>query len=715
MPTLLTVLALFLVFGEIEAKEEIVRAFPPRIECVPPDASSIYGWLTVDAQPEDFRLERNYQPLETDGEPTIDHQTGKFVITLKKPVRAGNGIRLIVGTLVAISEVGGCDGRSMAAKAARVVAPATETGSAPPPPVPAKPAVADTEIDGTVYNPAARMARLATNRADVEVPIAKVGPEREGEIKAPKDTQAKANQRVPVKADTGPASDGVEVLAPAKVAGPAVPPPVLAGKPVAGDTKIRGTVYDPAAKVVRLAINGVDREKPTAEVDAKREFELELKDQPLKANQRVVAKPDAGPASEGVDVAAEQARPKVAEPKEGDRMVTGSAAGFDQVMVTVLDDREGFVEQKQGVVEQAASTFTVGLSRALSESERVDVLGLKGTGDAKTKSDLPTRVIVQPSTYNWGRNRMYFSLGALTSNQDDDFKKFRPYLSLNFDTNWIHHVYCYQFELEMLSFNESDREILGKNEEAIASFKDGKMPQNINDIQDTLSPEGKNILQAERDEWSVYRNRGDLRGRCDHGPFREGKGHIRLNTYAEFRLMNSQSLALNELKAENIKSGKRAASFEFGTYLPINFARTSWSYNGQKQALFLAPIAKGGIESIPKPDSATSDAGYGIFKYMASGIRLGHYVVLPNSQSVAPELVSWVDLTIGKWDRFHNDSIPNRSLMRFEATGRVKVPYTPATLGFSSNTGSGPDEFTFFAGTRFDVGKILSRIAPNLK
>jgi hypothetical protein len=394
--------------------------------------------------------------------------------------------------------------------------------------------------------------------------------------------------------------------------------------------------------------------------------------------------------------------------------VTGSAAGFDQVMVTVLDDRGGFVEQKKGVVEPEASTFTVGVSRALSEGERVEVLGLKANGGSKARSDLPTPAIVQPSTYNWGRNRMYFSLGALSSNQDADFQKVRPYVSLNFDTNWMHIVTCYAFKRELLPFNESDRAILDYTG-ATASFKDGKMPPRIKDIRDLLSPEGRELLQAELDESSVYRNREDLRWRCDHGPFVEGKAHILLNTYAEFRLMNSHSLALNELKAQNIKSDKRASSFEFGTYLPINFARTSWWYGGQKQALFLAPIVKGGIESIPRPDGTPSDSGYGIFKYIASGIRLGHYRVLPNSQSVAPELISWVDLTTGKWDRFRNDSIPNRSLMRFEVTGRVKVPYTPVTLGFSSNTGSGPDEFTFFAGTRFDVGKILSRIAPNLK
>ncbi|MBM3725818.1 MAG: hypothetical protein FJW40_10395 [Acidobacteria bacterium] len=52
---------------------------------------------------------------------------------------------------------------------------------------------------------------------------------------------------------------------------------------------------------------------------------------------------------------------------------------------------------------------------------------------------------------------------------------------------------------------------------------------------------------------------------------------------------------------------------------------------------------------------------------------------------------------------------------RFEVTGRLKIPYSPFQVGFSTNSGPGRDEFQLFAGTRIDLTRVLSKIAPNLR
>ena len=105
--------------------------------------------------------------------------------------------------------------------------------------------------------------------------------------------------------------------------------------------------------------------------------------------------------------------------------------------------------------------------------------------------------------------------------------------------------------------------------------------------------------------------------------------------------------------------------------------RTSWKFDGQRQALFIAPIFKGGIETIPlstSPGRITADGkvvldSHDAFKFLAGGVRLGHYRAFPNSHSVAPVLISWIDFTWGRWDRMLRGDYPPYSVpMRFEST-----------------------------------------------
>ncbi len=84
-------------------------------------------------------------------------------------------------------------------------------------------------------------------------------------------------------------------------------------------------------------------------------------------------------------------------------------------------------------------------------------------------------------------------------------------------------------------------------------------------------------------------------------------------------------------------------------------------------------------------------------------------------------------MTWGRWDR-----LPASDLLykdgkvnvkdgkvhygtRLEVTGHLKIPYSPFTIGVRTNTGAGRDEYSVFAGTRIDLTKILSKIAPAIK
>lgn len=86
----------------------------------------------------------------------------------------------------------------------------------------------------------------------------------------------------------------------------------------------------------------------------------------------------------------------------------------------------------------------------------------------------------------------------------------------------------------------------------------------------------------------------------------------------------------------------------------------------------------------------------------------------------APELISWLDITTGRWENFqvmtnvmdapgHIVTVTRRP-WRYQAEGRLQVPGTPFLVGFDGNFGEGKDDVRFGFGMRFDVGKLLQKL-----
>ena len=150
-------------------------------------------------------------------------------------------------------------------------------------------------------------------------------------------------------------------------------------------------------------------------------------------------------------------------------------------------------------------------------------------------------------------------------------------------------------------------------------------------------------------------------------------------------------------------------------------------FKNEDNALFVAPILKAGlIASTGKHRGITMDARNNNYGYWNSGIRFGHIRLDAKPKQVAPELLSFLDLTVGKFDNFRTprrrpatgetlvgDQF-NRDL-RFEAHGRFKIPQTPMYLGFTGDLGPGPDDLRIFFGTRFDIGQLIGKALPNVQ
>ena len=141
----------------------------------------------------------------------------------------------------------------------------------------------------------------------------------------------------------------------------------------------------------------------------------------------------------------------------------------------------------------------------------------------------------------------------------------------------------------------------------------------------------------------------------------------------------------------------------------------------EKNALFIAPLAKGGIMTITDDEETAEGQQFGgddIFNFYSFGVMLGHFRLHEN-RNIAPELISWLTLSAGRWENFEHriptgekdplgeDIFVRRRPWRIEALGRLKIPETPFIIGFDGNFGKGPDDLRFLFGTRFDIGKIM--------
>lgn len=187
-------------------------------------------------------------------------------------------------------------------------------------------------------------------------------------------------------------------------------------------------------------------------------------------------------------------------------------------------------------------------------------------------------------------------------------------------------------------------------------------------------------------------------------------------------------------------SSQKAAVIQGGLYFPVSFSSWKWWYGGHANSLFFAPVVKGGFQTVttnsqsvttPSPGNSTTTSTLNpsaFYRDLSGGLRLGHFQEW-NSWNVAPELLSYIDFTFGKWGSFAQcpptgcitDSTGtvtnlNRPYL-FGVEGRLKVPSTPLILGFNTITpitGTGKSDFRFTIGIKLDLGCVYSALTTGL-
>ena len=190
--------------------------------------------------------------------------------------------------------------------------------------------------------------------------------------------------------------------------------------------------------------------------------------------------------------------------------------------------------------------------------------------------------------------------------------------------------------------------------------------------------------------------------------------------------------------ASTFIASQKAAVISGDLYFPWYPEHFRWWYHGG-HALFLAPLFKGGLQTITSGSlSVTSSApgtaittqtldNQGLYYFWGAGLRLGD-LRLFNSWNIAPELLSHLDVTAGQWQNFRQctsitssscSPSPGQSLSDlhqpwlFSLDGRLNIPHTPVQIGFSSITPftrNGQGDLRFFFGLRLNAGCLFKTL-----
>jgi hypothetical protein len=373
----------------------------------------------------------------------------------------------------------------------------------------------------------------------------------------------------------------------------------------------------------------------------------------------------------------------VLQATEGSTTVTGfynNPSAATRVRVVVMQGGD-VVEQEDAPVDSTSGKFTVNLNQPLGSEQKLQIFGLRDGG-----MSLALVLPVTPSVFDWGRVRAYFTLGIVVASNE---------ISTNASGTTAGNAFNTNSASPFISF-DLDKNWLMTPHFRVHSYFDARLTQ-IGTAAASLPSGSVTPLSAAASPASLLAN-------------------------------------------------KQAGSLQGGAYFP--FVLTTWRYRRRLNSLYVAPLVKAGFYTTS--DTPTVSNGISttsivsptnFYKFYGFGVRVGHYQEYGHSKGRAPEQLSYLDFTVGRWGNFeylnpltlNKDtgicSIPTTSqadalcydrerLWRYAFEGILKVPYTPFILGLSANVAAQhphqanfiapPDDLRFLFGVRFDSKTLLA-------
>ncbi|MFT4113660.1 hypothetical protein [Silvibacterium sp.] len=366
---------------------------------------------------------------------------------------------------------------------------------------------------------------------------------------------------------------------------------------------------------------------------------------------------------------------------------------------------------------------------------------------------------------DWGRVRATFVAGTLISNSEDNFSSSQAstFLAANIEKFWL---------LPGCAMLTDDPPSGGTDGGGQCAGRSGA---------ETGDP-----TQQDQKKGTTTKGSGSDRGKGSHF------GLPGIASYFETRLTSipvtsqvksststnsstATSSASSSTSPEDIAStvltSQKTATVGVGLYFP--WVLTHWNYQQRPNALFLAPIARVGFNTLlGSSSSSTSTTGTAttdgtsdgsaatttttvstlgndrVYNYYVFGGRVGHFG-LAKTENESPETLSYLDVAIGPYSNLQSyicqpngigtaipaaltatdcsvQGLPNQTLKRIwrlDLEGYLKIPSTPFIIGMNANIGQNTlgaghldtqrkpgDDVRFLFGAKFDVSKVMNKL-----
>jgi hypothetical protein len=413
-------------------------------------------------------------------------------------------------------------------------------------------------------------------------------------------------------------------------------------------------------------------------------------------------------------------------------------------------------------IPTAAGTgvFSATLASPLVDGTRVHVVQIFAAGTQLTQGQLShcrrPPVFEATSATDWGRIHADFSAGVLISNDSGNstagsstagsgnFSQAHQFYALTVEKYWMLPG-CYLPE----GRNDQHRIYCGEKlpKQPIHHVGTGPQPVDPRTEEDRLALEQSSGWRAWAPGISSF-----FEARLTAIPIST------LNTNTTSTTGSGSSSSTTTASSTSVTAGllttAQTARVDVGVVLP--FLLTRWTYQHTPNALFLAPLAKVGFDTVTGPTTiatTTPSGGAGsqtleqIYNFWGYGARIGH-MELSHSTNRAPETFSYIDILFGPYSNLQsyvchqtgrnggplatssvcseygsNFTLDSRKrLYRLDIEGLLKVPKTLFYVGFNANIGqrtvgasyldsgyAAPDDLRFFFGTKFDIGSVLSK------
>jgi hypothetical protein len=398
--------------------------------------------------------------------------------------------------------------------------------------------------------------------------------------------------------------------------------------------------------------------------------------------------------------------------QEGATTVTGSAPGLDKVRVQLVDGADVKAQAPDATVDSTTNLFTATFTSPLQADQQLKIFGLAKSG---TPSDTATLVEVQPYGLDWGQVRGYFTAGVILSSNNSQFNltNANAFLGFALDKSWLQPSRAYN------SINGGFRERFRLHtyfDARLTAIASGTSGSSSSSTTPTLSSGSTSTTGSST--------------------------------------TSTSSTANPSPNPTSLLSNGQAAALQVGAYFPIVFHQ--WDHRDRSYSMYLAPLAKVGFYTLTSAGTATNQTAENatrstgsFFPFFGYGLRLGHYREYQTwdgrtDPSRAPEQLSYLDFTIGKWANFEylapfnytltttpTCTLPatdpttaacdeRQRLWRYAFEGILVIPNTPLILGISANISAQkprsatpgaiffypPDDLRFLFGVRFDASKF---------